>query len=105
MAGVTLYHQGSADLADDAVRHRRVDYFLCGIAGRQFSPRYVERVLSRLEPAVVVPNHYDNFYRSLDAPMGFVLGADVVGFREEVRAVSRHIAVRSLAMGQSVSGS
>ncbi len=100
VAGVTFYHQGSADLEDDAVRHRGVDYFLCGVAGRQFSPRYVERVLRLLQPAVVVPNHYDNFYRSLDAPLGFVLGADLVGFREEVRAVSSDIAVRSLAIGQ-----
>ena len=94
---MTFYHQGSADLDDNALRHRDVDYFLCGVAGRQFSPHYVQRVLSRLQPAVVVPNHYDNFYRSLDDQMGFVIGADLVGFCEEVERVSSFIAVHALA--------
>lgn len=85
-AAVTFYHQGSAGLEDHAVRHRGVDYFLCGIAGRQFSPRYVERVLNRLRPTVVVPNHYDNFFRPLGDQMRLTLGADIVGFCEDVRA-------------------
>jgi L-ascorbate metabolism protein UlaG (beta-lactamase superfamily) len=96
VSGVTFYHQGSADLVDDAIQHQGVDFFLCGIAGRQFSPQYVERVLSRLQPAVVVPNHYDNFFRPLDDPLSLTLGADITGFCEEVRGVSADIAVRSL---------
>ena len=51
VAGITLYHQGSADLIDDAVRHRGVDVFLAGIAGRNFTDRYWERILPRLDPA------------------------------------------------------
>jgi L-ascorbate metabolism protein UlaG (beta-lactamase superfamily) len=96
VADVTFYHQGSADLVDDAIRHRGVDYFLCGIAGRQFSPRYVERALTRLQPAVVVPNHYDNFFQALDGQMSLTLGADITGFCDEVGAVSTDITVRSL---------
>jgi hypothetical protein len=36
VAGVSFYHQGSANLIDDAIRHRGVDYFLAGVAGREF---------------------------------------------------------------------
>ncbi len=32
VAGVSFYHQGSADLIDDAIKHSQVDYFLAGIA-------------------------------------------------------------------------
>jgi len=38
VAGITLYHQGSANLIDEAIRERDVDVFLAGIAGRS-SPR------------------------------------------------------------------
>jgi L-ascorbate metabolism protein UlaG (beta-lactamase superfamily) len=94
--GVTFYHQGSADLVDDAVRHRDVDYFLAGISGRSVTPRYVERILRRLNPRVVVPTHYDDFLRPVGAPFAYLRNVDVAGFVDEVRAVSRDFAVRSL---------
>jgi L-ascorbate metabolism protein UlaG (beta-lactamase superfamily) len=105
--GVRIYHQGSADLVDDAIRpeHRGVDYFLCGIAGRRFTPRYVERVLARLEPRAVVPSHYDNFFRPLDAPLDFALDANLTGFADEVRAVSADFAIETLSPGGAAPGS
>ena len=48
VGGKTFYHQGSADLIDDAIVHRDVDVFLCGIAGRGFTADYVSRILRRL---------------------------------------------------------
>jgi L-ascorbate metabolism protein UlaG (beta-lactamase superfamily) len=101
VAGVTFYHQGSADLIDDAIRHRGVDYFLCGIAGRRFTRRYVERILRKLEPRIVVPSHFDDFFRPLDAPMDFSMNVNLTGFAEEVRAVSSDFAVAALSLGQT----
>ena len=49
-AGMSFYHQGSANLVDDAIRERGVDVFLAGVAGRSFTPRYWERILPRLDP-------------------------------------------------------
>lgn len=105
VAGVTIYHQGSADLIDDAIRHRGVDYFLCGIAGRQFADDYVDRVLRRLEPRVVIPGHYDDFFRPLDQPMGFTADVGVARFTDEVRRVSDDFAIRTLRLGETVTGS
>ena len=45
VAGLRFYHQGSADLIDDAVRERGVDVFLAGVAGRGFTERYWQRIL------------------------------------------------------------
>jgi L-ascorbate metabolism protein UlaG (beta-lactamase superfamily) len=104
VAGVTLYHQGSCDLIDDEVRHRGVDYLLAGIAGRRFTRRYVARLLGRLEPRVVVPHHWDDFFRPLDAPLGFSFNVNLAGFLDEVAAVSKDFELRALTPGEIVRG-
>ncbi len=40
VAGTTFYHQGSANLIDEAVGRRSVDVFLAGIPGRSFTRDY-----------------------------------------------------------------
>jgi len=102
VGGTSLYHQGSADLVDDELDGVDADVFLCGIAGRQFSPAYVERVMRLLEPRVIVPCHYDDFFRPLDRPMGFTVDVDVAGFVDEVARVSADFAVRTLRIGRPV---
>ncbi len=42
VAGVRFYHQGSANLIDEAVRERDVDVFLAGVAGRTFTGGLLE---------------------------------------------------------------
>ncbi len=103
VAGVRFYHQGSANLIDDAIRHRNVDYFLAGISGRGFTRDYTARMLRLLSPRVVIPHHHDDFFRGLDEPMGFSFNVNVGGFVEEVSAVSRDFEVRCLDLMQSVS--
>jgi L-ascorbate metabolism protein UlaG (beta-lactamase superfamily) len=96
VAGVTFYHQGSADLLDDRIVHRGVDYFLMGIAGRGFTRDYTSRILTRLEPRVIIPHHFDDFFRPLRTEMGFSLNVNLGGFVEEVRRVSADFTVRTL---------
>ena len=102
VAGVTFYHQGSANLMDDAIRHRGVDYFLMGIAGRGFTRDYASRILRRLEPRVGVPHHHDDFHRPVEGEMGFSLNVNFGGFVEEVEQVSRSFEIRSLDPLQTV---
>ncbi len=70
VAGISLYHQGSADLNDGELRDGPVDLFLAGVAGRGVTPHYWERILPKLDPRVVVPTHYDNFFTPLGRPAG-----------------------------------
>jgi len=104
VAGMRIYHQGSADLIEDEIRDRGVDVFLCGIAGRRFTPRYVERIVRALEPARIVPTHYDNFFHPLDgaAPPRFSLNVNLTGFADEVHRASRDIELATLAVGARV---
>ncbi|MET0558604.1 MAG: MBL fold metallo-hydrolase [Solirubrobacterales bacterium] len=96
VAGIRLYHQGSANLVDEAVRERGVDVFLAGVAGRSFTDRYWQRILSRLEPRAVVPTHYDNFFRPLGQELEFVTAAELARLPEEIGAVSREIELAAL---------
>jgi L-ascorbate metabolism protein UlaG (beta-lactamase superfamily) len=96
VAGITLYHQGSAELIDDAIRDRGVDVFLAGIAGRNFTERYWERVLPRLDPAVVVPTHYDNFFVPLGGEMELMGAARITQLPDELSSVSRDVRLAAL---------
>jgi L-ascorbate metabolism protein UlaG (beta-lactamase superfamily) len=102
VAGTTFYHQGSANLIDDELRHRGVDVFLAGIAGRSFTRDYWARILSRLEPRTVVASHFDDFFRPLSAPMGFSMNVNLAAVPEEVAAVSRDFDVATLALMEPV---
>lgn len=104
VAGATFYHQGSCDLVDEELRHRGVDYLLAGIAGRRFTPRYWERLLRRLEPRVVVPHHFDDFFRPIDAPLAYSLNVNLAAWPEEIARVSRDFELRALAVGECVRG-
>jgi L-ascorbate metabolism protein UlaG (beta-lactamase superfamily) len=96
VAGVSFYHQGSANLLDEEIRHRGVDYFLAGIAGRRFTDDYWRRILGALQPRVVVASHFDDFFRPLGTPQGFSLNVNLAAFPEEIGAVSRDFAVAAL---------
>lgn len=100
VAGVSFYHQGSADLIDDAIRHSQVDYFLAGIAGRGFSRKYTERILRKLEPRTVVPHHYDDFFVPLGRTLQFSFNVNLSGFVDEVSAVSKDFDIKGLDLLQ-----
>ncbi len=104
VAGTTFYHQGSANLIDDAIRVRGVDYFLAGVAGRGFTPGYWHRILTRLQPRTIVPTHYDDFFRPLSDPLGFTTNVHLSEVPEEIRAVSAEFEVAALPVLESRRG-
>jgi L-ascorbate metabolism protein UlaG (beta-lactamase superfamily) len=96
VGGLRLYHQGSANLIDDAIRERGVDVFLAGVAGRNFTTEYWKRILPRLQPSVVVPTHYDNFFRPLGDRMEMISNSKLAALPEEIGAVSAEIELAAL---------
>ncbi len=104
VAGVRLYHGGSADLIEDEIRDRGVDLFLCGASGRRFTPRYVERIVRALDPKLIIPTHYDDFFRPLGEPTRFSFNVNLTGFADEVRAASRDLPIHTLEVGVPVGG-
>jgi L-ascorbate metabolism protein UlaG (beta-lactamase superfamily) len=97
VAGMRFYHQGSADLLEDEIRDRGVDVFLCGISGRRFTPKYVERIVRALQPQMIVPTHYDDFFRPRDQHR-FSFNVNLTGFADEVRNASRDLPLHVLPL-------
>lgn len=93
VAGIRIYHQGSANLIDEAVPRGGVDLFLAGVAGRRFTRDYWPRILRRLEPQVVVAGHFDDFFRPVEAPAGFSANVNLAAVPEEIGRVSRDFRV------------
>jgi len=100
VAGASFYHQGSANLIDEAIREPEVDFFLAGVAGRGFTRDYWRRILHRLSPHTVIPTHYDDFFRPLEAPMGFTTNVHLARIPEEIEAVSADVQVAALPLLQ-----
>lgn len=99
VAGTRIYHQGSADLIEDEIKDRNVEIFLCGISGRRFTAHYVERIVKRLAPQLIVPTHYDDFFRPLDDKVQFSFNVNLTGFADEVRAASRDLPLHVVELG------
>lgn len=104
VAGTRFYHQGSANLDDAALRAEPVDVFLAGIAGRSVTPRYWARVLPRLDPRIVVPTHYDDFFAPLGERLRFVRRVRLEAVPDEIRAVSRDATLAALPRTDGAAG-
>jgi L-ascorbate metabolism protein UlaG (beta-lactamase superfamily) len=98
VAGVSLYHQGSANLVEEEVPTGGVDVFLAGVAGRGFTRDYWQRILGRLQPATIVPTHYDDFFRPLGAEMGFTTNVNLAHVPDEIRRVSADFELAALPL-------
>ncbi|MGI9579266.1 MAG: MBL fold metallo-hydrolase [Microthrixaceae bacterium] len=96
VAGKRFYHQGSANLIDDEIRTGDVDYFLCGIAGRMYTRDYIGRIMGRLRPANVIVHHHDDFFRPLEAEMGYSFNVNLGGFIEDMDNFDSDITLRTL---------
>jgi L-ascorbate metabolism protein UlaG (beta-lactamase superfamily) len=104
VAGAAIYHQGSADLDDAALGSVPVDVFLAGIAGRHVTPGYWRRILPKLDPRVVVPSHYDNFFAPLSRRMRIARGMRLETLPEEVNAVSSAATIAALKRRRAPAG-
>ena len=96
VAGTTLYHQGSAELDEDRYTHGPVDVLLPCIAGRAYTPRFVERTLRTFRPTTVLPHHHDDFFRPVEAPMGLSFNVHAAGFVDELSATAPEVRIRTL---------
>jgi L-ascorbate metabolism protein UlaG (beta-lactamase superfamily) len=98
VAGASFYHQGSANLIDDHVPRGGVDFFLAGVSGRGFTRDYWRRILTLLDPRTIIPTHYDDFFRPLDAPQGFTANVHLAHIPDEIHAISRDFALAALPL-------
>ncbi len=102
VAGVRFYHQGSCDLIEDEIKDKDIDVLLAGISGRRFTKDYFQRIIRAVKPRLIIPTHYDDFFRPLGEPSKFSFNVNLTGFADEVRAVTQDIPMQSLEVGVPV---
>ena len=86
--GVSLYHNGSADLVDAELAGVHADVVLVGLAGRQATRDYFARLVAALGPRVIVPTHHDAFFAPLDRGVHLLPNVDLDGFVHEARSLA-----------------
>ena len=62
----------------------------------------IERIVRALRPKVVLAHHHDDFFRPVDAPMGFSFNVNLGSFAEEIESIDSDISLRTLEPLQSV---
>ncbi len=100
--GLRVVHVDSADfITEHFAAVGEVDVLcLCAI-GRRYRPNYTKEAIELLRPKVVVPCHWDYFFRPYEAEVRQLPGVDLEGFIEEVRAAGADCAL--LPMGGTLS--
>jgi L-ascorbate metabolism protein UlaG (beta-lactamase superfamily) len=82
--GVSIYHNGSADLIDAELDGEHADVLIAGLAGRRSTENYVGRLVGALAPKLIIPTHHDAFFAPLERGLHLLPGIDLEGFVSEV---------------------
>lgn len=93
--GVTVYHNGSADLIDAELSGKKADVLLACLAGRRGTERYLPRLVEALSPRLVIPTHHDAFFAPLEEGERLLPGIDLGGFITEAMRASPRVHVVS----------
>lgn len=97
-AAGSVYHIGSANLIEAELQGVQSDVVLCCTVGRQAVQRFTWRMIEALRPKVVIPCHWERFWRSMDAPPLQIPGNDLHGFMDECASHPLAPEVRLLPM-------
>ncbi|MCO4764031.1 MAG: MBL fold metallo-hydrolase [Myxococcales bacterium] len=92
----SVYHIGSADLIEAELTGVQADVVLCCTVGRYATENFTHRVLDALKPKLVIPCHWDQFWRSMDKSPRQIPGNDLGGFLAEVQSHPSRPEVRVL---------
>lgn len=76
-SGQRILVKASTGAVPDQLKNLKVDTLFLGIAqlsrqSEQFQQNYLDQTLRSLQPKVVVPVHWDNFFQPIDQPLEFL---------------------------------
>lgn len=95
--GLSIYHNGSADLIDAELVGKKADVLLACLAGRKGTERYLPRLVDALAPKLIIPTHHDSFFAPLEEGPRLLPFIDVEGFISEAHVYAKQASV--IAMG------
>jgi L-ascorbate metabolism protein UlaG (beta-lactamase superfamily) len=99
-SGILLHH-GSAGFQEGMYDGIKADVLLLGITGREDTETYLAAVPGKVQPRLVIPIHFDDFFTPLDDDMDFLHSAH---FREFFETADRRgdYPVCTLPLGRAV---
>jgi L-ascorbate metabolism protein UlaG (beta-lactamase superfamily) len=99
----TVVHHGSAGWRDGMYRGRRADVVFLGIAALRDTENYLAQVTDPLGATRLIPTHWDDFTRPLDAPLRpLPFGVDLDGFFADTARLRPPLRVLTLEPGRRV---
>jgi L-ascorbate metabolism protein UlaG (beta-lactamase superfamily) len=72
VGGYRIYHKGTAAIVEENEREVRADLLLLGISLRADTKRFVYRMVEMIDPQILMPMHYDYFFRPLSQGLRLV---------------------------------
>jgi L-ascorbate metabolism protein UlaG (beta-lactamase superfamily) len=83
----TILHHGSAGFKPGMYDDTMADVLLLGIGGRGDTDQYLENVVLKTRARLVIPVHFDNFFKPLEDGVSFL---PMVNFDEFCRKAEKH---------------
>lgn len=76
-SGQRILVKASTGVIPDQLKNLKIDTLFLGIAqlsrqSKEFQQNYLDQTLRTLKPKVVVPIHWDNFFKPIDQPLEFL---------------------------------
>jgi L-ascorbate metabolism protein UlaG (beta-lactamase superfamily) len=96
VAGRTIVHLGSAELAPGGTIPRDIDLLLLCVAGWRSSPDLPERVMRSLSPQRVLLSHWDNFFLPMQQPARILPAMGMMQLVDRISSLSRDVKIGTL---------
>jgi L-ascorbate metabolism protein UlaG (beta-lactamase superfamily) len=93
-----IYHKGSAAIVEESERDVRADLLLLGISLRADTKRYVYRMVEMIDPQILMPMHYDYFFRPLRKGLRLVPRTHFRQVVDEARDAKPEISIVTLPL-------
>jgi L-ascorbate metabolism protein UlaG (beta-lactamase superfamily) len=96
--GYRIYHKGSAAIVEESEREVRADLLLLGISLRADTKSFVYRMVEMIDPQILMPMHYDCFFRPLSKGLRLVPGTKFRQVVDEARDAKPEIGIVTLPL-------
>jgi L-ascorbate metabolism protein UlaG (beta-lactamase superfamily) len=98
MGGVVFMHAGSANFIESEVEGHRCDVLFMGVPGWKKIPEYCSRLPEILQPQIIIPFHYDDFFSPLpeDGRVRTLPFQDMPGFIKKVSESTPRAEIRMI---------
>lgn len=93
-----VYHKGSAAIVEENEGSVQADLLLLGISLRADTKKFVYRMVEMIDPDVLMPMHYDYFFRPLSKGLRLVPKTGFKQVVEEARAAKPGIDIVTLPL-------